>query len=52
VTIHIVCRDCPFEALEDDPDEVDRIIDTHEDETGHDVDDGPVDDSVELGGRQ
>jgi hypothetical protein len=50
VTTHIVCRDCPFEALEDDPDEADRIINTHEDETGHDVDDGPVEDGVELGG--
>jgi len=48
VTTHIVCRDCEFEALEDDPDEVDRIIDTHKDETGHDVDDDRVDDGAKL----
>jgi len=48
VTIHIVCRDCEFEALEDDPGKVAWIIATHEDETGHDVDDDRVDGSAKL----
>ncbi|MBP1987215.1 hypothetical protein [Halolamina salifodinae] len=47
MTTHVVCRDCPFEALVDDAD-ADETVETHEEETGHNVDDGRIDGGAKL----
>jgi len=54
MTFHICCRDCRFEGLEGDGDEADRIRETHESDTGHNVVSDRVDGSARMvtdGGR-
>ncbi len=54
MTFHICCRDCRFEGLEGDEEEADRIRETHESDTGHNVVSDRVDGSARMvtdGGR-
>jgi len=51
MTDHVVCRECRFEALSGNSDEADRIRDTHEAETGHNVVSESIEESERSDGR-
>jgi len=48
MTHHVCCRDCRFEALEDSDDEADHLVETHQEQTDHEVACEPVDGMAKI----